>query len=252
MRASTQRFSNRVENYLRYRPGYPPQIVDLLRGECGLSREAIVADVGSGTGKLTELLLPHAKQIFAIEPNPEMRMAGEHLLRGYSNFTSIFATAEATTLPDHSVDLIVAAQAFHWFDRDRAKAEFSRILKPGGYVALIWNDRQTDSSPFLKAYEELLRSCGTDYQHVNHRNVTAEKLQQFFGRPPNGKSFPNHQCFDYEGVRGRLLSSSYAPAEDEPDCAAMLNQLRTIFETYVQNGAVAFRYDTLVYYDPLM
>jgi SAM-dependent methyltransferase len=252
MLSPTQRFSNRVDNYIRYRPSYPREVVELLRAECGLTSSAIVADIGSGTGKLTELLLSHAKWVFAIEPNQEMREAGERLLQAHPNFASVNGTAEATTLPDHSVDVIVAGQAFHWFDRERTKAEFQRILKPGGYVALIWNDRQVDSTPFLVAYEALLRSLGTDYEQVNHRNIDAEKLRQFFGSAPHWKPFPYEQPFDFAGLKGRLLSSSYAPAEGEPGCDVMLAKLRTIFAAHQQDGQVAFRYDTVVYFEQLV
>lgn len=252
MLSPTQRFSNRVDNYIRYRPSYPPEVIGLLQAECGLTSSAVVADIGSGTGKLTELLLPHAKQVFAVEPNLEMREAGERLLKSHANFASINGTAETTLLPDRSVDLIVAGQAFHWFDRERTKAEFKRILKPSGHVALIWNDRQVDSTPFLIAYEALLRSLGTDYEQVNHRNIDAEKLQQFYGRTPHMKSFPYVQPFDFAGSKGRLLSSSYAPEEGEPGCDAMLTKLREIFDAHQQGGEVAFRYDTVVYFDRLM
>ncbi|MGC3959244.1 MAG: class I SAM-dependent methyltransferase [Verrucomicrobiota bacterium] len=252
MLSPTQRFSNRVDNYIRYRPSYPHKLIELLQVECGLTSSAVIADIGSGTGKLTEHLLPHAKQVFAIEPNQEMRAAGERLLKAHHNFTSINGTAEATTLPDCSVDLIVAGQAFHWFDRERAKTEFQRILKPGGYVALIWNDRQLDSTPFLVAYESLLRSLGTDCEQVNHRNIDAEKLRQFFGRAPQQKSFPYVQPFGFAGLKGRLLSSSYAPAEGEPGCDTMLAKLREIFAAHQQDGQVAFCYDTVVYFDRLM
>ena len=248
MLSSTKRFSNRVDNYIRYRPSYPREIVELLCTECGLTSDAFVADIGSGTGKLTELLLPHAKQVFAIEPNLEMRQAGERLLEAHPSFTSINGAAETTTLPNHSIDLVVAGQAFHWFEPVRTKAEFMRILKPGGFVALIWNDRQMDSTPFLAAYEELLQGLGTDYQQVNHRNVDEDKLHDFWGRQPQLKSFPYEQLFDFDGLKGRLLSSSYAPAEGEPGCDEMLLKLRAIFDGHQQNGQVAFRYNTLVYY----
>src|SRR5512134_3136999 len=168
MLSPTQRFSNRVDNYIRYRPSYPREVIELLHAECDLTSNSVVADIGSGTGKLTEVLLPHAKCVFAIEPNLEMREAGERLLQTHSNFVSLAATAEATTLAGHSVDLIVAGQAFHWFDRERARTEFGRILKPGGRIALIWNALQTSSTPFLATYEALLREYAPEYEHVNH------------------------------------------------------------------------------------
>jgi len=247
----TQRFSNRVENYIRYRPSYPREIIDLLRAECGLTLDSVVADIGFGTGKLTELILPHAKCVVGIEPNVEMREAGERLMQAHSNFFSLAGTAEATTLAGNSVDLIVAGQAFHWFDRKRARTEFERILKPGRHVALIWNALQTGTAPFLIAYEALLRQFAPEYERVNHRNVDLRTLAEFFRREPQCRSFPYMQYFDFAGLRGRLLSSSYVPAEGDPGCAEMLNQLREIFDAHQQNGHVEFRYDSLVYISEL-
>jgi len=245
---SQARFSNRVETYIRSRPGYPPAVIDLLAAECGLAANDFVADVGSGTGILAELFLKNGNRVIGVEPNAEMRAAGERLLAGYQDFTSINGTAEATTLPAASVDIITAAQAFHWFIRDRARAEFGRILKPGGWVCLLWNERRTDSTAFLRDYEKLLLNFGTDYQAVRHENVY-ENIAAFFA--PNEfklKSFENLQVFDYEGLKGRLLSSSYVPAEGQPRSAEMLDALRSLFDAHVQNGSVVVEYDTRVYY----
>ena len=251
MLAPTQRFSSRVENYVRYRPSYPTTIGHLLRSECGLTADSVVADIGSGTGKLTELLLQSGCRVFGVEPNAEMRAAGERLLADHPRFTSVAANAEATTLADQGVDVIVAGQSFHWFDRDRCRAEFRRILKPEGWVALIWNDRQTDRTPFLLAYEALLRKFATDYEQVNHRNIDAATIQQFFRSEVKSKSFPYTQQFDFEGLRGRLLSSSYAPEPGQPRHEPMLARLQKIFEAHQQDGQVTFDYDTLVYYGKL-
>lgn len=248
MLASTERFSNRVENYVRYRPGYPVEVLELLHAECGLNSDSVVADIGSGTGKLTELLLQSGGRVFGVEPNTEMREAGERLLKASPRFTSVAATAEATTLPNQSVDLIVAGQAFHWFDRERSRAELVRILKPGSWVALIWNDRRTDSTPFLLAYEELLQEFASDYNQVNHRNIDEEMLQQFFRAEPKLRRFPYSQQFDFAGLKGRLLSSSYAPEQGQPKHEAMLARLQEIFDAHQQGGLVTFDYDTLVYY----
>ena len=252
MTDSTRRFSSRVENYIKYRPDYPPAVIDLLEAECGLTSSSVVADVGSGTGILAELFLRHDNRVYGVEPNREMREAGERLLRNYPNFVSIAGTAEATTLDEQSVDFVTAGQAFHWFDRARARREFARILRPNGWVVLIWNDRQSSTTPFLAAYERLLRTYGTDYAVVNHTNVDAEVLRAFFG--PGGyvlKTFENRQIFDFEGLKGRLLSSSYAPEAGHPQHASMLEELRSIFDAYQVNGTVAFEYDTKVYYGHL-
>ena len=246
--ASTQRFSSRVENYVRYRPSYPPELIALLQRECGLGASSTAADIGSGTGKLTELLLQTGSAVFGVEPNREMREAGERLLQAFPRFTSVAAPAEATTLPDRSVDLITAGQAFHWFDRPRTRAEFARILKPGGAVALIWNDRRTESTPFLRAYEQLLRDFATDYEQVNHRNLDLAMLREFFGGEPRGAKFPYAQRFDFAGLQGRLLSASYAPDQGQPGHDAMRERLREIFAEHQRAGEVSFDYDTMVYW----
>jgi SAM-dependent methyltransferase len=250
MLTSGQRFSNRVDDYIRYRPSYPTEIISLLKTECGLEPGCAVADIGSGTGKLTELILPHAGRVFGVEPNQEMREAGERLLGTNANFVSTAGSAENTSLPDQSVNLVLAGQAFHWFDRASAKKEFQRILKSSGHVVLIWNERKVDS-PFLADYEALLRRFGTDYEKVEHRNVTATILEAFFGLPPALKTFPNFQMFDYAGLKGRLLSSSYVPAADNPGAKAMLENLRKVFDAHQQNGRVEFAYRTMVYHSQL-
>lgn len=214
--APVQRFSSRVENYVRYRPGYPSELIELLRRECGLTADSVVADIGSGTGKLAELLVGLGCTVFGVEPNVEMRETGERLLKHFPCFISIAATAEATSLSPGSIDLITASQAFHWFDRSRARAEFVRILKPRHPVALIWNDRRTDATPFLMAYEQLLRDFATDYAEVNHRNIDSAMLRKFFGDEPRLTKFPYSQRFDFAGLQGRLLSSSYAPEQGQP------------------------------------
>ncbi|MBP7686716.1 MAG: class I SAM-dependent methyltransferase [Thermoflexales bacterium] len=248
----TQRFSSRVSNYVKYRPSYPAAMVDLLTSECGLTPDAIVADVGSGTGLLAELFLKAGHHVWGIEPNREMREAGEQLLRKYERFVSIDATAEATTLPDHSVDVITAGQAFHWFDRTRVGAEFARILKPRGWIVLIWNERRTDSTPFLRAYEQLLNTYSTDYAQVDHRLVDRDVIGAAFPSVVfQRRTFDNQQRFDLADVTGRLLSSSYAPEAGHPRHAPMLAALTGIFEQYQTNGEIVFEYDTRVNYGQL-
>jgi len=248
----TRRFSSRVENYIKYRPGYPSAVVDTLVSECALTEKSIVADVGSGTGILSELFLKHGNPVFGIEPNREMREAGERLLKLYPNFTSVNGTAEATTLADRSVDFITAGQAFHWFDRSQARKESARILTPDAWVALIWNDRHIDTSPFLCAYEELLLRYGTDFEAVTHRNVDAATIAAFFApQPATHQTFRNRQVFDFEGLKGRLLSSSYAPEPGHPNYPPMLDTLRAIFDKHQIDGQVEFTYTTVVYFGHL-
>jgi len=244
----TARFGDRVADYVATRPGYPPAVLDILRAEAGLTPESVIADVGSGTGLSSELFLKNGNTVYGVEPNAEMRAAGEQLLAKYPYFHSVTGTAEATTLPDASIDLVVAGQAFHWFDPPRARAEFRRILRPHGLIALMWNTRRLDTSPFLRGYEALLQRFGTDYREVVHTNVDRAKLATFFG-PGGFKAFQldNGQLFDREGLRGRLRSSSYTPPPGHPDYEPMMAELDRLFDVFNDRGHVRFEYDTELY-----
>ena len=243
----TKRFSNRVENYLKYRPTYPRDVIDLLKRECGLTRASVAADVGSGTGLLSELLLNEGCKVFCVEPNPGMRAAAEKTLSKYPNFTSVNGTAEQTTLADNLIDLITVGQAFHWFDPPRTRQEFLRILKPGGWVALVWNGFQltTDATA---AFQALVVRYSTDYDQAV-RELEDEDIEQFF-HPGNCQKqiFTNKQLLDFEGLRGRLLSMSYAPQPDDPNYETLLAGLREVFERYQQDGKITISYDTPVYF----
>lgn len=244
---STERFSDRVEDYVRYRPHYPKELIPLLRREIGLDPSWVIADIGSGTGFSSELFLENGNAVFAVEPNAAMRRAAERLLAGNSHFNSVDGTAEATGLPAASVDLAVAGQAFHWFDPVKSRAEFHRILKAGGWIVLFWNSRRTDTPPFLREYEDLLLRHGTDYQQVRHDRTTARLPQDFFGGNFRRLVLPNEQFLDFEGLTGRLLSSSYTPAEGDPARGKMLENLKEIFERHAENGRVKMEYETEVW-----
>jgi SAM-dependent methyltransferase len=251
MPVATERFSSRVENYVRYRPHYPRELVEFLQEQCGLTAESVIADIGSGTGFLAELFLKNGNQVFGIEPNKEMREAAERFLGHYRRFASVAATAEATTVPDSGIDFVTAGQAFHWFDRESCRKEFARILRPGGWVVLAWNDRHTDTTPFLIAYEQLLRDFGTDYDQVNHKRIDGAVIRDFFHAVPKVKIFPNYQHFDFPALKGRLLSSSYVPESGQPRYEEMLDALKSLFDMHEQDGIVTFDYDTLIYYGRL-
>jgi SAM-dependent methyltransferase len=248
----TTRFSNRVDDYVKYRPHYPPAVVELLKSECGLTVNSVIADIGSGPGNLTELFLKNGNRVYGVEPNREMREAGERLLRKYHNFVSIDGRAEQTTLEDASIDFVTAGQAFHWFDADGARAEFGRILKPYGWVVVAWNDRRTEGTPFLKDYEALLLKYGTDYREVSGRYLVETLIDPFFEtREVRSATFPNSQVFNYAGLEGRLRSASYAPEPGHTNFLPMMSELKKLFEKHQTNGEIEIGYVTKVFYGRL-
>jgi SAM-dependent methyltransferase len=253
MKDSLTRFSSRVANYIKYRPGYPPAVVETLRAECGLSPESVIADVGAGTGLLAREFLALGCRVYGVEPNAEMRSAGQRLLAEFPTYSAHDGTAEATGLPAASVDFVTAGQAFHWFDPPKARQEFRRILRPAGWVVLVWNSRRLDTTPFLRDYEAMLRAHGTDYGQVAQRYVEEDpgSIPGFFNGAYRVAAFDNQQVFDYAGLEGRLLSSSYAPEPGHPDHLPMLAELRRIFDRHQQGGVVIFEYDTRMYYGRL-
>lgn len=249
-----QRFSDRVADYVRARPGYPEEVYSGLADAGALRPGAVIADIGAGTGLSAELFLRHGHQVIGVEPNAAMREAGRQQLARYgAAYLTQAGSAEASGLPAASIDLAVAAQAFHWFKPEAARLEFRRVLKPAGCVALIWNDRQTDTSPFLIDYENLLLAHGTDYREVNHRNIDAAKIAAFFGGARCQELVCRYvQHFDYEGLEARLLSSSYTPPAGDPRREPMLKTLCDLHARHAVNGQVAMVYDTRVYFGALM
>ncbi len=253
-KSPTARFSDRAENYVRYRPGYPPDVLDLLRIECGLRPSHIVADVASGTGVFTRLLLENGNSVFAVEPNTEMREMGVHQLESLPSsdrLVSIAGTAEETKLCSASIDFVTAAQAAHWFDLSRARTEFARILRPRGWCILIWNERETTTTNFLRDYEQLLLTYGTDYEEVRYERTTGMIHEFFAPALSEERVFSLRQQFDYEGLAGRLWSSSYAPLEGHPSYAPMMQELQRIFRAHAKDGMVEFDYKTRVFYGHL-
>jgi len=243
-----QRFSNRVADYVRYRPSYPPDLVPLLQTWCGLLPEHTLADVGSGTGLLSKLFLDHGNHVYGVEPNAEMRAAGEEFLRSFKNFSSVPGSAEATTLPDECVDYVTAGQAFHWFDLEPTRREFQRILKPEGHVIIIWNERILDETAFLREYESLLKRYGTDYFRVSESYPRAEHMLEFFQANDFASHvLPNFQEFDFPGLSGRLRSSSYAPPKGHPSHEPLYVELEKVFAAHQQKGHVRMEYRTRVY-----
>jgi SAM-dependent methyltransferase len=248
MSQSVERFSSRIADYIKYRPGYPSEIIGLLKDECGLTSDSIVADIGSGTGKLAELFLANGNLVWGVDPNAGMRTAAEQILEKFPNFKSVEGSAESTALRDSSVDFITAAQAFHWFDADKFKLEAKRILRSDGWVVLTWNARKLVSTPFLEDYERLLLHYGTDYQDIRHEKAEST-IPFFFSREPcKAAVFPNQQVFDFDGLKGRVRSASYTPEPGHPSFEPMMLELRNVFERHHHNGQVVFEYDTKVFY----
>jgi len=242
-----QRFSNRVADYIRYRPGYPPAVLDHLRAECGLRANYVIADIGSGTGLLSKLFLEKGNRVFGVEPNAEMRQAGEEFLRTFQEFFSVAGSAEATTLDATSVDFITAGQAFHWFEPEKTRAEFRRILRPQGWVVAIWNFREMET-PFARAYEDILVKYGTDYARVRDSYPKGHEVQSFFlGGEFLHHTVPNVQFLDWDGLAGRLRSGSYVPQESHANFAPMMDALRELYRRYQENGRVRVEYATHLY-----
>lgn len=247
MKDNTLRFSNRVDNYVQYRPRYPLGVFESLKTICQLSERSIVADIGSGTGFLAEGFLRFGFPVYGVEPNRQMRQAGERLLQDYPGFRSIVGTAEETTLPTSSVDLVAAGQSFHWFEPARARGEFQRVLKPAGWVALVWNEWRGATYPLGADYENLLKTYASDFSRVTHKQLDDQGLRSFLGTDFQSESFENSQTFDFDGLKGRLLSSSYAPEAGQPGHELILSELRKIFEVHQVDGRVDFLYETNLY-----
>ncbi len=248
----TERFTRRVDHYVKHRPTYPRAVIGLLERGCGLTSDSVVADVGSGTGLLSELFLNNGNRVLGVEPNREMREAGERRLAHHPRFASVAGTAEETTLDDASVDFVTAGQAFHWFDPGRTRTEFARILEPGGWAVLVWNLRRKDRMPFLAAYERLLEAYRTDRGEFELWRRSDAMAGAFFGPGSFERAtFDNEQVLDLDGLKGRLLSISYVPAEGEPGSDEMLRNVEKIFDEHHTGGRVTIEYDTKVYYGRL-
>jgi len=243
---STKRFSNRVEDYIKYRPSYPVEIIETLEKHIGLSKEKIIADVGSGTGISSEPFLKNGNLVYGVEPNKEMREAQENILSGYPRFESVNGTAENTNLKENSIDIIFCGQAFHWFDKKKTKDEFDRILKDKSNIILVWNSR-SKRSVFLNEYEKVLYTQIEAYKNVNHRNIQDSEIAEFFNpKPLKVLELVNQQKFDLEGLKGRLKSSSYCPKEGEA-FKSLMKRIDRLFEKYQNNDEVLFEYETKMY-----
>jgi SAM-dependent methyltransferase len=241
-----------VDAYVRSRPSYPSGLLHFLAADLGLAPDHLIVDVGSGTGILSELFLARGNRVVAVEPNRAMREAAEAAFGDQALFESVAGSAEETTLPDRMADFVVAGQAFHWFDPEKAATELGRVLKPEGWAVILWNHRRATGTPFLEAYEAFLQEWGTDYADVNPRHSDPQALGTFFR---NGRfrerSFPNIQELDAAGLRARIESSSYMPGGEDPRFALMSAAVNALFDRHESGGLVHLEYDTRVFWGRL-
>ena len=251
-RDTVARFSDRADDYVKYRPHYSPEVVRALQQACGLRPQHLIADVGCGPGLLAEIFLQNGNRVVGVEPNREMRVAGENYLARYPNFSMVDGSAEASGLPDASTDFVVAGQAFHWFLPADTRVEFARIVKPGGWVVLVWHDRDAESTGFLRAYEGFVRRHSTDYEQVSHKYLASYEALQRFYAPDEVRLIEQHnqQKLDFDGLRGRLLSSSYIPKTGAA-YEGMMGELPRLFSSNAENGHVTLEYDTKIYHGHL-
>ena len=245
---STERFSDRVDDYVRYRPTYPEALIDWLRKAHGVTADWRVADIGAGTGISSKLFLDAGHTVIAVEPNAAMRTAAAKWLGSHVKFLAVDGRADATTLDDASIDLVSVAQAFHWFDPQRTRRECHRILRPGGLAAIYWHSRKVTGTPFLEGYEALMNTYGTDYTSVAERYADEQRMREWFGAGWRGTArFDHRQRLDFQALRGRLMSSSYAPQAGHPKHEPMIAALRELFDACAVDGRVSFDYDTQAY-----
>jgi len=247
---NTARFNHRAEDYARYRQSYPPEVIDLIVREFIEGRDPVIADVGSGTGIFSGSLADKVSTIYCIEPSNEMREKAESSFQGHPSLRSVAGSAESTTLPDRSVDLITAAQSFHWFDRERARIEFKRILRPGGRVLIVFYTRVIRSD-LAREFDRILKENGNDYEKVDHRNITMDVLRTFFGGPVEKRSFPSVQRMDRSLFFGRLRSVSYLPLPGEVGHEVMMEKMNDLFDKYQKDGILEFDYVTDLYWGSL-
>jgi len=239
----TARFTDRADAYRRARPGYPLEVNEWLRDLLPPGPDANVADVGSGTGIFTRLLLDHGYRVWAVEPNAAMRAKAESDLARTPGFTSVDATAEHTKLPDRSMSLYTAAQAFHWFEPVAARREAMRILRPGASVFLIWNQLDTHASLFARDYRALLLQHCPTYASIAERHGIDDRDRAFWGDAEPRRATAKHaQSLSAAGLADRVRSSSYAPKPDDPHHDALFRELAQLFTKYQANGVVELPY----------
>lgn len=246
------RFSKKVGTYVKYRPNYPKNLIEFMEKESILMDGYIVADVGAGTGKFTELLLLSGYTVFAVEPNSPMLDACKEIYGHHKTLSCVNGSSEHTKLVDNSVDLITTAQAFHWFQIEETKKEWERILKPGRFVGLIWNSRKKNTTPFLRQYEQLVMKFGQGYKKMQENFQVEQKIDFLFSKNGYNEFHTEyHQKLEFEELKGRLLSSSYSPQPDTSAYPEMISSLKELFHKHQVDNQVTIDYDTELFYGKL-
>lgn len=243
------RFTGLSEIYSKYRPSYPSEMMDYLySSEIGMTSSSIVADIGAGTGKLSKLLLLRGSFVYCVEPNDDMRTAGEIELKDFDNFKYLKCSAENTSLLSGSVDFVTAAQSFHWFDREAFKIECRRILGKNGLVVLIWNSRQA-KNPAVLENDEICRKHCPEYslKKETMRGGVPEDFIGFFRGEFDYRVFANNISYNLDAFIGRSLSSSYSPKKDMPSYDHFIADLTEFFGRHEKNGIFDFPQVTQIY-----
>ncbi len=245
----TERFSDRAQDYVLARPGYPKEVLEWLQAAGALPGGAMIADIGAGTGIASTLFLAAGYQVLAVEPNAAMRARAEQRLGPqYPGFSSVQGRAEATTLPSQSVDLVTVAQALHWFDIDACRREFMRILKPGGALVVLYNTRCNDASPFMRDYEALVQDYSIDYEQFRHENLGPDVFGRLYGSAGyRYHAIANLHPANHAQMVARASSSSYLPGHGQPRHEALLKALDAVFDRHQAQGQVTFVYKTEIY-----
>ena len=242
------KFTNKVNDYVKFRPSYPKEFIDYLHITLGMSGESVVADVGAGTGILTKLISPISGTVFAVEPNKNMRTACIEYCEGLGNITCVDGSAENTKLKDNCLDFITVAQAFHWFDADKTKMEFKRILKPTGKVILVWNSRVPENEMHMENDEICRRLCPEFKGFSGSSKAEDERYISFFENSECERTiFKNDRVLTLDQFIGGSLSASYSPNVDDLQYDDFVGSLKNLFHKYSVNGKLLVPNNTRSY-----
>ncbi len=247
----TERFSGLAEIYQASRPSYPKEAIDFIVSHCQLSQQSLLVDVGCGTGISARLFAERGIKTVGVEPNEDMRKTAEAAgdmksADGKANPEYVDGTAENTTLKDESVDAVLAAQAFHWFEPNKSLAEFRRILKEDGFIVLMWNERD-EADSFTFEYGELFRKLpDTKSVELNRGKAGHHLMESKIFRNAKRFDFKNSQTVNLDGLLNRAFSASYAPRGGANE-KLLKDGLTAAFDKFQKDGTVNLCYETSVY-----